>query len=137
MGGCKLFVSEELMVAQGDVKDVGKKVKSPVIEFNQTTFKVYLSCPKAPRLPEAITRSQLGVVPMHTPLSPLLHPFNLPTSKSMQALGGASTKDDNANCTHCHIFWPPREPQVLGASIPLKLTVMWSIAKGDASVVKR
>lgn len=120
MGGCKLFVFEELVVAQGDVKDVGKKVESLFIEFDQAAYEVYLSDPGSPKATrdyhKILARSRAHTCAPIAPVASLQ-----PTNMKIQArVGGASAIDDDANRPRHHIFFPPREPQVLGASLPLK-----------------
>lgn len=42
-GECKLFVSDDLLVAQDEVKSIGETIKSLAIEFDQAAFEMYLS----------------------------------------------------------------------------------------------
>lgn len=65
MGGCNLFYSDEILVAEDDVMSVGMTVKSFVIEFDQVVFEAYQSDLRALSLRNNITKSWQAFVPMH------------------------------------------------------------------------
>lgn len=48
VGHCKLFVSDEIIMVQDDIKDVGKRVQTLVMLFDQVAYEAYLSGPRSP-----------------------------------------------------------------------------------------
>lgn len=56
-GGCKLFISKELLVAHDDFKRIGKTVKSLAIECDQAAFEEYLFRSKRPKAHDNIAMS--------------------------------------------------------------------------------
>lgn len=49
MGGSKLFLYDDLVVAQDAAMDIGKRVQTLVIELNQLAYGAYLSSPRNPK----------------------------------------------------------------------------------------
>lgn len=102
----KFFVSEELIVAQGDVKDVNKNIESLIIEFNQGACKAYLSGPGSPKATRGYHKiSAQSCAHVHASISPdtLLQSANI---KVQAYVRGASNVDDGANHTSRHMFLP-------------------------------
>lgn len=50
VGICKLFIFDELLVAQNNVRSVGKTIESLVIEFDHASFEVHFLGYESPKI---------------------------------------------------------------------------------------
>lgn len=116
VGGYKLFISYELIVAQGDVKNIGKAIESLVIKFDQAANKAYLCGPRSPMATRSYRRISAG---SHAYTRAPNAPTQPTNNKINVIVGGASNDDNGANRLRCYIYLRPEEPQVLEGPVPI------------------